>query len=149
MIPVQSIFFEVSLLEISLNRLCAHIVPKIPIGMLTQNKPLQFTTAKITPDNESPAMFPILKALVLIPIIVPNSFLGEASVIIATLLELNIPAPIPWTTLQEISSAGSGDNEHRKDPIVNTAKPAVYSLTRPKMSDILPKRSTSKVLVTM
>src|SRR5712691_85038 len=98
------------------------------------------------PLSVRPAIDPIRKATWLIPRDRPSSCAGVASTIIAALFVNRIAEPRPWIARKAITWAGSTARLVRREPTVNTAKPLVYSLTRPTMSEMRPMRRSATVL---
>src|SRR5207247_2243824 len=98
------------------------------------------------PLSVRPAMEPMRNATWLIPSDKPSSRDGVASTIIAALFVNKIAEPRPWIARKAITWAGLTAKLVRREPIVNTANPLVYSLTRPTMSEIRPMRRSATVL---
>ena len=98
------------------------------------------------PLSVRPAIDPIRNATWLIPSDRPSSSAGVASTIMAALFVNRIADPSPWIARKAITWAGSTARLVRSEPTVNTAKPLVYSLTRPTMSEMRPIRRRATVL---
>ena len=105
------------------------MVPMTPTGTLTKKTSRQSKTAK-TPPKTKPISEPARKASWLIPKALPRSFAGNASVMIAPLLEKRNAAPTPWTIRKAISSMAPaspvlGVRNNRIEPTVKMSKAQV------------------------
>ena len=84
----------------------------------------------------------------------PRCLAGNASVRIAALLAKRNEPPIAWTIRKPISSSAPvlpelGVRNSRSDPTVKMAKPRLYILTRPSISEIRPQVTNSVEVTTM
>ncbi len=98
------------------------------------------------PLTVRPAMEPIRNATWLMPRDKPSSWEGVASTIIAALFVKRIAEPRPWSARNPITCAGSVARLVSSEPSVKTAKPLVYSFTRPTMSEMRPTSKRATVL---
>ena len=111
------------------------MVPNRPNGTETRKTSRQCTGAS-TPPSSRPRNAPLIAAMPLMPIALPRSFCGNASVRMAVELANRHAPPTPWNTrmtMIQIAPAGpvSQVTDSRMENRVNTAKPRLYILTRP------------------
>ena len=90
----------------------------------------------------------------LIPNAMPRLSAGKASVRMAVEFAISIAPPTPCTTRQPISQRApsepsNGSSASSTDAAANTAKPALYILTRPYMSPSRPSDTTSTAVTSM
>ncbi len=128
------------------------MVPKAPNGTLTQKTSRQSMSAS-TPPRIRPMNEPAMAAIMLIPIAIPRSSTGKASVRMAVELAMSRAPPMPWATRSTMSSRAPvaplpGVSERPMDATVKARKPKLYILTRPKMSPMRPKVTTSTAVTT-
>ena len=110
-------------------------MPNKPNGTDTRNTSRHSMGAS-TPPSSSPRNEPDTAAMPLIPIALPRSSSGKASVRIAVELANRNAPPTPWKTrMMMIQSAPAGPVRNVTDSMieknVKTAKPRLYILTRP------------------
>ena len=96
---------------------------------------------------------PAMADTALIPSASPRSSCGNASVRIAEELAMSSAPPTPWTIRIAISQRAAAEpsihvSESRIDPAVKIAKPKLNMRTRPYMSPIRPKLTTSTAVAT-
>ncbi len=89
----------------------------------------------------------------LMPMAIPRCATGKASVRMAVELAMSSAPPMPCTTRIPISSIAPaapvwGVSDSPIEATVKTAKPALYIRTRPNMSPIRPKVTTSTAVTT-
>ena len=130
----------------------AQTVPNTPIGTLIQNTARQSTSARRPPATR-PMNAPAMPAITLTPIAKPRWAAGNASVRIAAEFAVSSAPPMPCTTRHAISHSAPlepvyGHSESASDAALNTAKPALYMRTRPKMSPRRPNVTTSTAVTT-
>ena len=123
------------------------MVPKTPIGTLTQNTARQSHSAS-TPPSTRPMNEPAIAATWLMPSAMPRWLAGNASVRIAVELAKTIEPPTACMTRQAISQSApagpwSGSTDSAIEAKVKTTNPRLYSLTRPYMSPSRPSATTS------
>ena len=110
-------------------------MPNRPNGTETRNTRCHSIGAS-TPPSISPRNEPLTAAMPLIPIALPRSFCGNASVRIAVELANRNAPPTPWNTRMMMIHNAPGTpvsqvTESRIEKSVKTAKPRLYILTRP------------------
>ena len=110
-------------------------VPISPIGTETMNTSRQSTAAS-TPPRIRPMNEPEMPATWLIPIAMPRSLAGKASVRMAGELAISMAPPTAWITrkpISHIAPAGpvNGSNGSASAARPKMAKPALYIRTRP------------------
>ena len=96
---------------------------------------------------------PAMPAITLTPIANPRFEAGNASVRIAAEFAVSNAPPTPCTTRHAINHIAPfvpvyGQSESASDAPLNTAKPALYMRTRPKMSPSRPNVTTSTAVTT-
>ncbi len=96
---------------------------------------------------------PEMPATMLMPSAMPRSSTGKASVRMAVELAMSSAPPMPCTMRNPMSQSApalpvQGHSERAMEAAVNTAKPALYMRTRPKMSPRRPKNTTSTAVTT-
>ncbi len=99
------------------------------------------------PPRTSPVTEPATMEIWFIPRAFPRSFDGNASVIIAALLEKRNAEPMAWTILKRTSSSPDCERLQSAEPRVKIANPSVYSLTLPNMSASLPKFTRTEAVM--
>ncbi len=130
----------------------AHTVPNTPTGTLIQNTARQSTSAS-RPPTTRPMNDPAIPAMTVTPIANPRRAAGNASVRIAAEFAVSNAPPMPCTMRKMISHIAPlvpvhGHNDNASDAALNTAKPALYMRTRPKMSPRRPNVTTSTAVTT-
>ena len=110
-------------------------MPNSPNGTDTRNTSRHSMGAS-TPPSIRPRNEPVMAAMPLIPIALPRSSCGKASVRIAVELANRNAPPTPWNIrMMMIHKAPAGPVSHVMDSMieknVKTAKPRLYILTRP------------------
>ena len=110
-------------------------MPNRPNGTDTRNTSRHCTGAS-TPPSSRPRNEPLTAAMPLMPMALPRSSGGNASVRMAVELANRNAPPTPWKTrmtMIQIAPAGpvSQVTDSRIEKRVNTAKPRLYILTRP------------------
>ena len=103
------------------------MVPKMPIGTLTQNTSRQSTAAS-SPPSSSPTNWPEMPAIWLMPSAMPRLFAGNASVRMAAELDISIEPPKAWTIRPMISHSAPpppviGSSDSPIEASVKTTKP--------------------------
>ncbi len=127
-------------------------MPKTPTGTLTRKTSRQ-SISDTSPPTTSPMKDPAMPATMLMPSAMPRSSCGKASVRIAVELAISRAPPIPCTMRPKISSSAPADpvlgtTDSPIEAIVNTRNPALYIRTRPNMSPMRPKVTTSTAVTT-
>ena len=92
-------------------------------------------------------MEPIATTVPINPIALPLSRGGNAWVIIAIPVAINIAAPIPCTTLNSINCPSVAEMAHKPEPMVKIASPPANIVFLPIISDILPRLRRRLVMV--
>ena len=131
----------------------AHAVPNRPTGTETRNTRCQSVVLS-NPPTMSPTNDPDTAATALIPSAMPRSRCGKASVRMAVEHAKIIAPPTPWIEWKRISSSAAvgpvvNTRESRIDPTVKTRNPRLYKRTRPNMSPMRPRLTTSTAVTTM
>jgi hypothetical protein len=133
-LPSQSIFAGMRM-PLSLSLTYAQMVPNKPNGTDTR-KTSRHSTGASTPPRIRPRNEPATAAMPLMPIALPRSSAGNASVKMAEELANRNAPPTPWKTrMMMIHSAPGTPVSHVTDSKieknVKIAKPRLYILTRP------------------
>jgi hypothetical protein len=124
----------------------AHTMPNTPIGTLIQNTARQTTSAS-TPPTTNPINEAAMPAMTATPIAKPRRLAGNASVMMAAEFAVRSAPPTPCTMRHTINHIAPlppvyGHNDSASEAALNTAKPALYMRTRPKMSPRRPNVTT-------
>jgi hypothetical protein len=140
-------------MPVSRNLRYAHAVPNNPTGTETRNTRCQSVVLS-NPPTISPMNDPDTAATALIPSAMPRSRCGNASVRMAVEQAKIIAPPTPWISRKRISSSAAlgpvvNTSDRRIDPTVKTRNPRLYNRTRPNMSPIRPRLTTSTAVTTM
>jgi hypothetical protein len=119
----------------------------MPTGTFTQNTARQSHTAS-SPPRASPRNCPAKIAAWFTPMAKPRRYFGNASVKIAAEFAVSIEPPSACRNRQPISHIAAcepvkGSSDSRTEAAVNTAKPRLQVLTRPRMSPSRPRLTTS------
>ena len=119
----------------SLSLTYAHTVPNRPNGTETR-KTSRHSIGASTPPSIRPRNEPPTAAMPLIPIALPRSSTGKASVRIAVELANSSAPPTPWNTRMMMIHSAPPDparnvTDSRIENTVKTAKPRLYIRTRP------------------
>ena len=101
MLPHQSIEARLTV-AISLSFRYDQMVPKTPIGTLTQNTARQSHAAS-TPPRIRPMNWPEMPQIWLMPSAIPRCRAGKASVRIAAALAISMAPPKAWASRHKIS----------------------------------------------
>ncbi len=138
---------------VSRNFRYAHAVPNRPTGTDTRNTRCQ-SVVDSRPPTMSPMNDPDTAATALMPNAIPRSCCGNASVRIAVEFAKIIAPPTPCTNRKKISSSAAdgpvvNTTDSKIEPTVNTRKPRLYNRTRPNMSPMRPRLTTSTAVTTM
>ncbi len=133
-LPSQSILAGTRI-PLSFSFRYAHTVPNRPNGTETRNTSRHSIGAS-TPPRISPRNDPPTAAMPLIPIALPRSSSGNASVRIAVELANRNAPPTPWKTRMMMIHKTPGTpvrnvTDSRIEKTVKTAKPRLYIFTRP------------------
>lgn len=96
---------------------------------------------------------PAIAATWLMPMAMPRCSTGKASVRMAVELAISRAPPTPCTIRSEISSSAAvppwpGTSARPMEATVKTTQPALYMRTRPSMSPMRPKVTTSTEVAT-
>ena len=100
----------------------------------------------MTPPSTGPRTLPAPQVTALNPIAMPRSCDGKTSVIIAIAFAESIAPPRPCNTREAISIVSLTARPQATEPIVKMMKPRLYMRTRPNISAMRPKVSSSTVL---
>jgi len=69
----------------------------------------------------------------------PRSRAGNALVAMADELANSIAAPSPWMTRKATRETAEGASPQRREPAMNTTRPATYTVLWPRMSPSRPR----------